>query len=204
MLELIAVLLTGFGKFLFVDIFNFKMAYIVIACLGWIAYIIYLSKKYDNALGYFGLRKTGLKETLKVILPISAVALLVFVALGVWTEKLLFSWHIIPILLLYPIWGTIQQFLMIGLIASNLRDLQDKINLSTFGIILTVAVLFSIVHYPSYELIAGTFLLALLYTWVFLRYRNLWVLGFFHGWLGCLFYFLVLGRDPWLEKMGSI
>jgi len=39
---------------------------------------------------------------------------------------------------------------------------------------------------------------------LFLKYRNLWALGLFHGWLAAVFYFLALGRDPWLELIGTI
>lgn len=203
-LEIIAIIITGIGKFLFIDIYNFKLGYIVVACLGWAAYIAYCVKRDKSILDYFGFRREGLRETLSIILPISVLSFASFVAIGLLTGKMIISWHIIPIMLLYPIWGTIQQFLMIGLIATNLRDLKAKAPIPQRSIIIIVAILFALVHYPSYELIAGTFLLALLYTFVFLKYRNLWVLGFFHGWLGCLFYFFVLGSDPWLEIMGSV
>jgi hypothetical protein len=39
---------------------------------------------------------------------------------------------------------------------------------------------------------------------IFLRWRNVWPLGICHGWLGVLFYFWVLGRDPWLEILGGV
>ena len=45
----------------------------------------------------------------------------------------------------------------------------------------------------------GTFVLALLYSAVYLRERNLYALGLFHGWLGALFYYTVVGRDPFME-----
>ena len=50
----------------------------------------------------------------------------------------------------------------------------------------------------------GTFILALLYTIVYLRERNLFALGLFHGWLGALFYYTVVGRDPFMEVFGQI
>jgi hypothetical protein len=48
----------------------------------------------------------------------------------------------------------------------------------------------------------ATFGLGLVYIPLYLRYRNLWPLGFYHGWLGTLFYLWVLGRDPWVETFG--
>ena len=48
----------------------------------------------------------------------------------------------------------------------------------------------------------GTFVLALLYGYCYLRARNLFVLGLFHGWLGALFFYTVVDRDPFMEVFG--
>jgi uncharacterized protein len=50
----------------------------------------------------------------------------------------------------------------------------------------------------------GTFILALLYGYIYLRSRNLYVLGLFHGWLGALFFYTVVGRDPFAEVFGKL
>lgn len=202
-LEILAVTLTGFGKFVFVDIYNFKIWYILVACISWMIYIGYRVRHDPDILDYFGFRRHGFSESLKIILPLALVALGAFIAIGLITDNLIVSWTMVPILILYPIWGTIQQFLMVGLIARNLMDL-DNVKVSNFWVVAIISILFSTVHYPSFELIAGTFLLAILYTIVFIRYRNLWVLGLFHGWLGCFFYFFVLGRDPLNELFQSM
>ena len=108
------------------------------------------------------------------------------------------TWHIIPLLITYPIWGSIQQFLTIGLLAGNLRDFK-KIKLSKTLIIFMTAVFFSLVHYPSTWLMAGTFILALFYGYVYLKAKNIYVLGLFHGWLGALFYYTVVNQDPFAD-----
>jgi membrane protease YdiL (CAAX protease family) len=102
------------------------------------------------------------------------------------------------VLLLYPLWGVIQQFLVVGLVAGNLRDYEGW-RLHPAAVTGSTAVLFSAVHWPARLLVAGTFVLAVVYVIVFLRHRNLWVLGLYHGWIGGFFYFFVLGRDPWQE-----
>lgn len=84
-----------------------------------------------------------------------------------------------------------------SLYAGNLADMDTKI--SKLFIIISTALLFGLIHYPFTLLMIGTFFLALFYTYTFLRFRNLYVLGFFHGWLGAFFYYLVLGRDTYLE-----
>ncbi|MEM9527477.1 MAG: CPBP family glutamic-type intramembrane protease, partial [Bacteroidota bacterium] len=73
---------------------------------------------------------------------------------------------------------------------------------SETAIIAATACLFAIIHYPSLWLIAATFLLAIVYTVLYLRGSNLLVLGIYHGWLGGVFFYTILGRNPWLEAFG--
>jgi hypothetical protein len=51
-------------------------------------------------------------------------------------------------------------------------------------------------------LIGATFLLAIVYTWLFLRGSSILALGIYHGWLSGVFFYSVLGRNPWLEAFG--
>jgi uncharacterized protein len=64
--------------------------------------------------------------------------------------------------------------------------------------------MFGFMHYPDRWLMAGTFVLALLYCLIYLRERNLFALGLFHGWLGAVFYYTVVGRDPFMEIFGKL
>ena len=199
--EIFAVLTTGLGKFLFVDIFNYKFWYVTLAILFWIGYVIIRYKNDKHVLSQWGFRKEGFIPGLKLILPVAVIVILLFLFYGIYKNQLIINWHILPILVLYPLWGTIQQFLIVGLISGTLKELNK---LSPTIIVIITSIVFSIVHYPSYLLMAATFLLAIFYTITYLRFRNLWILGIFHGWLGCFFYYFVLGRDPWLEMMGTI
>lgn len=201
--EFIAVVITGLGKFLFVDVLQLKFWYILAACLFWITYILFRIRRDPELPAYWGFRRDGLRESLRWLVPFAVISLIGFIAYGTWREVIIIHWHIIPILLLYPCWGILQQFLIIGLIARNLSDYDGR-KLPTFLIVLIASTIFSIVHYPVLLLVIGTFVLALLYCLVYLRYRNLWVLGVLHGWLGGLFYFFVLGRDPWVEFLAAV
>lgn len=129
--------------------------------------------------------------------------IVLFFVYGIVNDTLIISWHLFPMLLLYPAWGVIQQFLMIAIIAVNLDDLKG-VKINRLVIILLTAILFSIVHYPSVPLVISTFILGICYAFFFLRYRNIWVLGVFHGWLGAFFYFFVLKRDSWLEVLNTL
>ena len=199
--EIFAVLATGLGKFLFVDIFDYKFWYVILVVLFWMGYVILRYKNDKHVLSQWGFRKEGFIPSLKLILPVAVIVVLLFLFYGIYKNQLIINWQILPILVLYPLWGTIQQFLIIGLISGNLKKLN---NLSPTIIVIVTSIVFSVVHYPSYLLMAATFLLAIFYTITYLRFRNLWILGLFHGWLGCFFYYFVLGRDPWLEMIGTM
>jgi len=153
-------------------------------------------------LAYWGFRNDNFKNVLRLLFPFALIAIVTCVITGYVRGTLNPTWHIIPILIVYPIWGTIQQFLCVGLVAGNLQDMDNP--LKKYWIVLITAVLFSVLHYPNLWLMAGTFILALLYTIIYLRERNLYALGLFHGWLGALFYYTVVGRDPFMEVFGQI
>src|SRR5690606_33338082 len=124
------------------------------------------------------------------VLPFGLAAVVIFFCLGFYLGTINLTWHIIPILIIYPIWGTIQQYLVIALVAGNLKD-QHSNKFSDAIIIVTTALLFGFLHYPFYWLVLGTFVLALFYGYVYLRERNVYVMGIFHGWLGALFFYTV-------------
>ncbi|HQX31109.1 MAG: CPBP family intramembrane metalloprotease [Flavobacteriales bacterium] len=72
-------------------------------------------------------------------------------------------------------------------------------NLTNWQIIVLTATLFSLVHYPFVWLMIPTFVLALVYGYLFLKERNIYVLGFFHGWLGAICFYTIVDRDPFVE-----
>lgn len=202
-LEISAVVLTAIGKFIFMDYLNWRFPFVAIAIISWIAYIIYRSKKQPDILKYWGFRIDNFKTVLKKVLPFGLLAVTTFFGVGFYKGTLNISWHIIPILILYPIWGVIQQFLLIALTAGNMQDLNGQ-KLNKGIIILLAALLFATVHYPFIWLMIATFVLAIFYGWIYLSERNIYVLGLFHGWLGGIFYYTVLERDPFLEMFGNL
>jgi membrane protease YdiL (CAAX protease family) len=202
-LEITAVVLTAIGKFIFMDWLNWRFAFVAIAILCWVIYIIYRSRKQPGILRYWGFRSDNFKKVVKMILPFGVFSLIAFAGIGFYQGTVNMSWHIIPILVLYPLWGVIQQFLLIALTAGNMQDMKSY-RLNKQFIILITAILFALVHYPYTWLMIGTFILALLYGFIYLKERNIYVLGIFHGWLGGLFYYTVVDRDPFLEMFGKI
>jgi uncharacterized protein len=200
--ELTAVVITGVGKFLFVDLWPYKGIYVAVACIVWIAFIIWQFIRNRTRLIEQGFTKKYFRQSFLKLLPVAIGCIVLFVAAGLIRDTIVFNLNILPVLLLYPVWGVIQQYLMMALFAGNLHELKgDRWPKSI--IIAFTAIVFSIVHFPSLLLVGGTFILALIYTnhYIYRKQRNLWVLGLYHGWLACFFYYLVLGRDAWVEIM---
>ncbi len=200
--EIVAVTITGLGKILFMDVLDWRLPYITFAIVVWVSYVVYRSRSSAYILRYWGFRIDNARASIRILLPIAVAAIAAFFAVGYYRSTINLSWHILPVLILYPLWGTIQQFLVIGLVAGNLRDLPTT-RLSIHLIVFLTALLFGVVHYPSEWLMLGTFLLAILYGYVYLRVRNVIIPGLFHGWLGALFFYTVVDRDPFLEVFGK-
>jgi membrane protease YdiL (CAAX protease family) len=200
--EIAAVLVTAICKFIFMDYLNYKLLFILVTIFVWVTYVIYKQRKKPGALQYWGFRLDNFNTVVKKIFPFGVVSLLIFLVVGYFRDSINLTWHIIPILIFYPVWGTIQQFLTIGIFAANFQDMKNR-RYSDMTIIFTTAGLFSIIHYPHYWLMLGTFVLALFYVYIYLRSRNLYALGLFHGWLGGIFFYTVVGRDPFLEVFGK-
>ncbi|MBR9913855.1 MAG: hypothetical protein GYB32_03355 [Algicola sp.] len=197
-LEIMAVILTGIGKFVFMDYLNWRLPYVVIVILAWSTYVMLRYRKNPLVLQDWGFRRDNFKSVLFMIMPFVILAVISFFVIGYIQNTLNLSWHILPLLITYPIWGTIQQFLTIALVAGNLSTMKS-IRLKNWLVVLITAMVFSLVHYPSIWLVIGTFTLALVYTSVYLKTKNLYVLGLFHGWLGALFYYTVVNQDPFAD-----
>ena len=196
--EIIMVILTGVGKIVFTDLLDVKFVYIVTAVLFWVVYFIHRTRKHRGLIRYWGLSFSNARETFIITGIAAAIVLLLLLGYWFFYGRLALDLDIVFVLLTYPLWGLVQQFLMMSLFAGNLKDL-NGMRLPAVGIVLFTSILFSMVHYPSFLLIAATFVMAIFYTILFLIKRNIIALGLFHGILGGIFYAVVLHRDAWME-----
>ena len=197
-LEIFGVVLTGTGKFVFVDYLNWRLSFVLVTIILWSAYVFFRFKKDKHALKDWGFRTDNFKSISKFLLPFVVISMILFWVIGYLLGTINLTWHIIHLLITYPIWGSIQQFLTIALLAGNLKDLKAaKINKTL--IIFITAVFFSIIHYPVGWLMAGTFVLALFYGYIYLKVKNIYALGMVHGWLGAIFYYTVVNQDPFAD-----
>ncbi len=199
--EIISVFITALGKFIFYDILNQRLIFILLMFAFWSSYIFYRVRHSPDILKIWGFRVDNFLNVLKRILPFGLLSILACISIGSLQNTINLHWHIIPILILYPIFGTLQQFLLMALVAGNLQDLN---RFRFHSIIVTTSILFGFLHYPYWWLVFGTFLLALFYSYIYLKVRNLYVLGIFHGWLGAIFYYTVVDKDPFIEVFGPI
>jgi hypothetical protein len=178
-----------------------RTGFIAGACLFWLGFILVRVRQNKQVLREWGFRRDNLGWTAMFAALVFAIAAAGLAGFGVLHGTLGFPLHALPLFLVYPVWGVIQQFLALGIVVNNLewiRGLGEKKVL----LVLLIAVLFGLIHIYDTRLALGTFFLELVTVPLFLRYRNLWPLGVLHGWLGGLFYLWVLNRDLWAETFG--
>jgi hypothetical protein len=166
--------------------------------LGWLLYVAHRART-PGVLASWGLRRANLAPcardaALAFVLGIAAIA-----AIGLARGTFVLDLALVPLLLLYPLWGWIQQLLVLGIVVGDLEQLGCPRGV----LVATAGVGFAAVHLPDWPLGAATLVLGVVCCALFLRHRNLWPLGVLHGWLGALFYRCVLARDPWRELLAA-
>jgi hypothetical protein len=193
--ELIAVLVLAAGKFVIGDLLGQHVWFAVAGGGLCITYIAVRLRSTPGLTEVWGFSRTHMRDTFAVVLPVAAVGISAAVWYGLASGTAVLHWHMIPVLLLYPAWGTVQQFLLVVMVAGNI-DRITRGHLPRGFIILPTAILFALIHIPVLTLMAATFFMGAFTTALFLRYRSVWALGLFHGLLATALYYFVLGQDP--------
>lgn len=197
-LEITAVLATGLFKYVLMDWLNFRAFYIAVVCIFWSVYIYKRYRTDKFVLQQWGFRKNNFRQSFLFLLPFALVMVAAIIWYGISYNVIFLNWHLIPVFLFYPAWGIIQQFLIAALVAGNLQAIQ-KVKLRKSQIFLLTSLVFAWVHYPSLPLMVFTFFMELVFLLAYFKWRNLWALGLYHGWVASLLLFFVLGRDLWNE-----
>ena len=170
-----------------------------------IAYSIHLRGESLRELGFS--RRYFRKACKYLALPTGA-ACFILLLVGYLTHSFRRSTHFETNLIVVPIWGVAQQFVLQGIIYRRLRQVllpasSDDANSqkhSNVAIFLT-ACAFGFVHLPNPALTMLTFIATLLWSWVYERAPNLWALGLSHGILSLL----VMHAIPsWLLQSMSV
>ncbi len=171
------------------------------ACLFWLAFILLRAWQDRGVFRRWGFRTDNLAAATILSLAVFVIAAAGLAYLGWVRDELRFPRHGLPLFLVYPVWGLVQQLLMLGVVAGNLERV-EYLRQRRALLVLLVALLFALVHAFNPRLVVATFLLELAIVPLYLRHRNLWPLGVLHGWLGGLFYLWIEGRDLWAERFG--
>ncbi len=199
--EALAVVATGVLHFVFEEVLHQKALYIGLAVAGWGGYLLWRTRGDRGVLRGWGFRRDNLRAAFVAPTVFAAIAAVALAGYALSRDALVWRWQMLVLFALYPVWGVIQQFLVQALVVGNLVDTVPALR-SAWRVTPIAAALFGAVHWPDRTLVVATFALGCVFTPMYLRWRNLWPLGLYHGWLGVLTYYWVLGRDPWVEMFG--
>lgn len=166
---------------------------------GWLTYVA-LRVRTPGVLAGWGLQREGLRPAARAATIACVVGAVATAALGLARGTFVVDRNLLPLLLLYPLWGWIQQLLTLGLVVGNL----ERLGVARPWLVAIAGLGFAAVHLPDWPLCGATLLLGIVCCALFLRFRNLWPLGVLHGWLGACFYRWVLARDPWAELLAAL
>ena len=191
--EVAAVVLTGAGHLILTTWLGKQMVFTISAILFWICFVGIRVHRDRSVLRRWGFRSEGFRQSVRMLLPFGVTAALAMVGYGLLAGTWIFTWRIFLLLVLYPPWGLVQQFLVVGLLAGNL---QKDGRLPEWAIIPVVSLLFAAIHLPSIPLVIIAGLMVAFAIPVYFRTGNLYALGLLHGCIGSLAYFFLLGSDP--------
>lgn len=191
-------LVLGLSKFFIMDWLGMRAFYITGVCFVCFLYIYFNYKKNKSVLQLWGLQGANFNKSLALLSPFLFICIFLSILFGNLYYNPVKSWHILPILVLYPIWGLIQQFIIVVIVfqvfAKMNPDKTGSLSLIVFG-----SILFSLIHTPDLLLMSFSICMEFFFLWVFFKWRNLWAIGLVHGWVASFLLYYVQGRDLWKE-----
>ncbi len=193
-LEIVFTLAGGIGYAIFRKELAVNAWFIIPLSFCLLAYAFLESRFGDRNLGDFGIRKDNLKEATTWNLIVLGPILLGLVIYA-FINGVHHPVHFFYALLLYPIWGCIQQLVFQGIFLNACK----KVGLGYFSIVLAVFA-YTIVHYPSAFMMKMTALGGILFSTLFYFRPNIIPIGIFHGVLGAFLYYVLRNKDP-LERL---
>lgn len=180
------------------DWLGMRAFYIAGICLFWCWYVYYRYTKDKSIIQYWGFKTENLGKSLQMLLPFLLTGIF-FMGMVAWRKQIsLWNPHMLPVMVLYPLWGTVQQFMLTGIVAETLGHTKPLLGRKWSVIVLT-SCLFGMIHYPQAVLMVFTFFMEILFLLVFLRWRNIWAIGIAHGLLATFLLYYVMNRDLWIE-----
>ena len=200
--ELVAIIVAG-ALHVAVEVLlspSAAQTYNVLVSLCFLAYLAWRATNTKNVFRIWGMRSDNFWTALHFQLRFGAVAVLLIFGFGLLVGSVSLPMTFWLTLGLYPVWGIAQQFALQNLIAKNLSGLLSH----PVAIACASALLFGMAHYPRGVLVLVTILAGFFFTLIYQRFPNLWAVGFVHGILGALVFYIVLGEDPGAEILGFL
>lgn len=197
--EVSAVGATGAGYLVLSTWLGKQAVFIIAAALFWIVFVLVRVRRDRGALRAWGFTGKGFGRSARMLLPFAGVALAGTLVYGLLARTLIFSWRFFLLAAVYPLWGLVQQFLVVALLAANAR----KVPIAGWIVIPATALLFAAIHLPSVPLALIAGLMVGVTSFVYFRAGNILAAGIFHGLVATFAYFFVLGEDPLARLVGS-
>ena len=164
--EIAFVVLTGAGNFLLADWLDLQWVLVGAASLCWLGYVAVRASADRSVLAQWGITRQGFGRSMALLAPVLLLSVAGFAVYGALTGRMALHWHMLVVFLLYPLWGLVQQFLVVSLVAGNL---ERHTRLPRVGVVLLTAAVFAVAHAVYPALVAAAFFLALVTTTVFFR-----------------------------------
>lgn len=192
--EAVAAVATGAVHVALSEFAGSMAAFMGIALVGWGVYVALRVRRDHAILSEWGVPAGNSGPAFRAAGAVFVVAAAGLAIAGWRLGHLTLTPGLALLLVVYPFWAFVEQFLLQAMLARNLAA-----RFHPALVTVACALLFAADHLPDLPLAAAVLALALVWTPLYLRFRRLLPLALFHGWLGAMFYVWVLGRDPLRE-----
>src|SRR5262249_26509203 len=135
-----------------------NILFIIVVCLFWTGYVAFRVWQDKHVLGEWGFRKEGLAPTALICAGLFVIIATAFGFYSYFRGTLQFPWHTLILMLAYPFYGLMQQFLALAIVVRNLERIPALAGRKPL-LVLLAASLFAVAHLNDGREMAGTFLL---------------------------------------------
>ena len=155
-------------------------------------YAVYLVRRRTDSWHELGFRTDNLRRALPPTIAFTALGSAALLGVGLWEKRTAWGPEALLLLALYPVWALAQQFAFQGILHRRLMALVRPPLLQ----VLMTAAAFASVHFGNRVLAGLTFTAGLVWSALYRRWPNLWLLAASHSILAALAYPLVLADAP--------